>query len=248
MAGEIPVPGQSVLLITASRTTLEQMRRCLNRLGADTTMATTAVQAVEIAGRLRPGLALLDFALPGLTPFRLSLLRDGLDGRLILVVAGLGPGRFDFYPLFSGETHPDWPAMLAMLQSLGTLLRDGPPAGAAAGSMPLSDVLRLDGLVLDPMGYRVTLNGRPVDLTPSEFMVLWTLAAEPGRVLRRDELRDSLRRNGLSTHVHGRRVIDVHVTRLRQKLGQHWIETVRGVGYRLYSHIGKKQINMRGPS
>lgn len=227
------MPGTSVLLITASRATAEQMRRCLNRLGAETTVVTTAIQAIEMSGRLRPGLALLDFSLPGLTPFRLFVLRESLDGRLILFVAGPGPGRFDFYLLFSGEAHPDWPAMQAITQSLGVLLQAGPPSGAPP---PPPDVLRLGDLVVDPVGYRVTLDGRLVDLTPSEFMVLWTLAAEPGRVLRRDELRDSLRRNGLSTDVHGRRVIDVHVTRLRQKLGQHWIETVRGVGYRLYSH------------
>ncbi len=93
-------------------------------------------------------------------------------------------------------------------------------------------VIRLGPLALDIETYRVTANGRPLDLTFKEFELLRFLASRPGRVYTRPAL---LREVWGFDFYGGTRTVDVHVRRLRAKLGpehEQLIETVRGVGYR----------------
>jgi DNA-binding response OmpR family regulator len=93
-------------------------------------------------------------------------------------------------------------------------------------------ITRLGPLALDIDTYRVTASGRPLDLTYKEFELLRFLASNPGRVYTRPAL---LREVWGYDFYGGTRTVDVHVRRLRAKLGpehEHLIETVRGVGYR----------------
>jgi two-component system phosphate regulon response regulator PhoB len=87
------------------------------------------------------------------------------------------------------------------------------------------------GLVIDRRKHAVTLNGGPLDLTPSEFRLLETLMRQSGRAFDRSELIDSAL--GADTLVL-ERTIDVHIRSLRKKLGDcaDLIQTVRGIGYR----------------
>jgi DNA-binding response OmpR family regulator len=93
-------------------------------------------------------------------------------------------------------------------------------------------ILRLGPLAIDTERYRVTADGRPLDLTFKEFELLRFLVSRPGRVSTRPAL---LREVWGYDFYGGTRTVDVHVRRLRAKLGpehEHLIETVRGVGYR----------------
>jgi DNA-binding response OmpR family regulator len=93
-------------------------------------------------------------------------------------------------------------------------------------------VIRLGPLALDTDTYRVTAGGRPLDLTFKEFELLRFLASHPGRVFTRPAL---LREVWGYDFYGGTRTVDVHVRRLRAKLGpehEHLVETVRSVGYR----------------
>jgi DNA-binding response OmpR family regulator len=93
-------------------------------------------------------------------------------------------------------------------------------------------VIRLGPLAIDIETYRVSASGRPLDLTFKEFELLRFLASHPGRVSTRPTL---LREVWGYDFYGGTRTVDVHVRRLRAKLGpehEGWIETVRGVGYR----------------
>jgi DNA-binding response OmpR family regulator len=93
-------------------------------------------------------------------------------------------------------------------------------------------VVRLGPLSIDTDSYRVTADGRPVDLTFKEFELLRYLAERPGRVFTRPSL---LREVWGYDFYGGTRTVDVHIRRLRAKLGpeyEHLIETVRSVGYR----------------
>jgi DNA-binding response OmpR family regulator len=95
-----------------------------------------------------------------------------------------------------------------------------------------SNTVRLGALTLDKDSYRVTVHGRALDLTYKEFELLRYLAERPGRVRTRPGL---LREVWGYDFYGGTRTVDVHVRRLRAKLGpefEHLIETVRGVGYR----------------
>lgn len=93
-------------------------------------------------------------------------------------------------------------------------------------------VVHLGQVAIDTETYRVTAGGRPLDLTFKEFELLRYLALHPGRVSTRPAL---LREVWGYDFYGGTRTVDVHVRRLRAKLGpehEHLIETVRGVGYR----------------
>lgn len=92
-------------------------------------------------------------------------------------------------------------------------------------------VLSLHGLEIDRTNHVARLHGAPMDLTPTEFRMLWTLMSQPGRPFSRNELMETSRGEDANSL---ERTIDVHVRSLRKKMGDtaDMIETVRGVGYR----------------
>lgn len=105
---------------------------------------------------------------------------------------------------------------------------------------PPREVVRVGGLVVDPAARRVTLDGREVALTGYEFALLHALARRAGRVLAREQLMELA---GGSAEEAFDRSVDVHVSRLRQKLGDdprrpRLIKTVRGAGYLLAGEPG----------
>ena len=120
--------------------------------------------------------------------------------------------------VYPGAPAPELGVRIAMLRRR---------AGSGDGT-----VVRLGPLSIDTDTYRVTASGRPVDLTFKEFELLRYLAERPGRVFTRPSL---LREVWGYDFYGGTRTVDVHVRRLRAKLGpecEHLIETVRSVGYR----------------
>ena len=94
-----------------------------------------------------------------------------------------------------------------------------------------ADLVSRSGVTIDRIKHRVSLDGKTLDLTPSEFRLLDTMIRQPGRAFDRSELIDSAL--GADTLVL-ERTIDVHIRSLRKKLGERdlLIQTVRGVGYR----------------
>src|SRR5256885_7130962 len=100
---------------------------------------------------------------------------------------------------------------------------------------PPSETVTVGGLVLDPAKLTVTLGGKPIEVTAYEFSILRALAQRPGKVLSREQLLDLAKG---SADLSFDRSIDVHVSRLRAKLGDdsrspRILKTVRGVGYLL---------------
>ncbi|MCB9736453.1 MAG: response regulator transcription factor [Deltaproteobacteria bacterium] len=117
-----------------------------------------------------------------------------------------------------------------LVARIRAVLRRAAPAAATPAP---GDRLEADGLVIDRAARAVTLDGAPVDLTRFEFDLLVLLVAARGRVLTREHLFDRLKDGEFETFD---RSIDVHVSKLRQKLGDdprspRHIRTVRGVGY-----------------
>jgi len=97
-----------------------------------------------------------------------------------------------------------------------------------SGTVPLN----LHGLQIDRENFRFEVDGVEHELTPTEFRMLWTLMAQPGRPFSRSELMETARGDDANAL---ERTIDVHIRALRRKLGSkaNVIETVRGVGYRI---------------
>lgn len=142
----------------------------------------------------------------------------------VLVVAGrrhtadLGDGAFDDFLL-----SPIDPAEVAV--------RAGRLAATTAGTTP-DEVIVFKDLTLNLATYQATIGSHPVDLTFMEYELLRFFATNPGRVWSREQL---LSRVWGYDYFGGARTVDVHVRRLRAKLGEErapWITTVRSVGYR----------------
>ncbi|MCL4107055.1 UNVERIFIED_CONTAM: hypothetical protein GTU68_050286 [Idotea baltica] len=100
------------------------------------------------------------------------------------------------------------------------------------GGGETKSVIALHGIEIDRIQHVCRLNGTVLDLTPTEFKMLWTLASQPGRPFSRNELMDTSRGEDANAL---ERTIDVHVRSLRKKMGESadLVETVRGIGYRL---------------
>jgi DNA-binding response OmpR family regulator len=184
-----------------------------------------------------PALVVLDVMLPeidglavleairriGDTPVVMLSARGTADDR----IAGLAGGADDYV------AKPFSPAEL-VLRVTRVLERAGRGAAAAAP-------LWLGDLEVDEARHLATVAGRPVDLTATEFRLLAAIVAAEGRVLTRERLLDVV--YGLLGDEVLERTIDVHVGRLREKLGDaavgsRYVVTVRGVGYRAGSGTG----------
>ena len=119
-----------------------------------------------------------------------------------------------------------------LLQRIKTILRR-----QERGKNVGLEVVDRSGIVVDRVKHRVTVQGRTLDLTPSEFRLLDTLIRQPGRAFGRNELIDAAL--GADTLVL-ERTIDVHIRSLRKKLDTmaDTIQTVRGIGYRFKETAG----------
>jgi two-component system alkaline phosphatase synthesis response regulator PhoP len=92
-----------------------------------------------------------------------------------------------------------------------------------------SKVVEVDGLIIDPEKFIVQLEGKEILLAKKEFELLHLLASRPGRVFLRNEILSQVWGNDV---IVGDRTIDVHIRKIRQKLGVDCITTVKGVGYK----------------
>lgn len=180
-----------------------------------------------------PDLVLLDLMLPGLDGIEVCRKLKGADSTrdipIIMVTAkeeesdvvlGLGVGADDYV------TKPFSPK--EVVARVKAILRRGP----VRGNEESLDRIMVGELSIDPVCHEVSVKGRQLELTPTEFRLLYHLASHPGRVFRRQDLLDSV--VGKDAVVIDR-TIDVHVNALRRKLGRNrgLIETVRGIGYKL---------------
>lgn len=184
-----------------------------------------SVAAVRDVLALRPDILLIDAAEnPGQGHAVLRAVREREVGPpTIVVIERRDLERFPWETLADELLYPGAPEPEIRIRL--TMLRRR--AGGGEGS-----VVRLGPLVLDVDSYAVTVAGRPLDLTYKEFELLRFLAEHAGRVFTRPTL---LREVWGYDFYGGTRTVDVHVRRLRAKLGpehEALVETVRGVGYR----------------
>ena len=198
--------------------------------------ADSGEQALEHVSRLHPDLILLDIMLPGMDGHEVCriLRRDQGSGEIPIimmtakgeetdVVVGLDLGADDYI------TKPFSPNVLVS-RVKAVLRRKVKEANSA--SPERSAVKTIHDLAIDPGRHEVTVAGKPVNLTPTEFAILELLAKKAGWVFTRQQIIDAVR--GYD-YLLTPRAIDVQIFGLRKKLGQtgNKIETVRGIGYRL---------------
>jgi two-component system phosphate regulon response regulator PhoB len=226
------VASPKVLVVEDEESILELIRDSIGREGFAVATATSGEDALAAVRDESPDVILLDLMLPGISglevcrrlksqpatadiPVLMLSARDGESD----VIAGLEIGADDYL------TKPFSPRILAARLRAALRRREG-------GASPAERTqVSAGGVALDRERREVTVDGVRVELTYTEFEILWLLAATPGRVFTRPRIVESAR--GADAGI-TERAVDVAIVRLRRKLGPaaSRIETVRGVGYR----------------
>ncbi|MBD0690264.1 response regulator transcription factor [Streptomyces sp. CBMA123] len=243
-----------ILLVEDDEVIREATRMALERYGFPVTTAADGLEGLEAFHAVRPDLLLLDVMLPLLDGVglcrrireesQLPILMMSARTDPVDVVSGLEAGADDYVvkPFESA-------VLVARIRTVLRRVRVAPPAEAAP-AVPASQVAQVaqsgpdtppaaeaatavrhfDGLQVDTDSMEVRVDGRLVPLTPTELRLLLEFTTAPGIVLERSALLERVwdYEWGADT-----RVVDVHVQRLRAKIGSGRIETVRGFGYKL---------------
>ena len=213
------------------------VRMYLERAGYRVIDATDGRSALSAIALEAPALVVLDVMLPevdGLSVLR-ALRRTDETPVIVLSargmtddrIAGLTAGADDYLP------KPFSPAelVLRVQRILARAAATGAPGASAKQTEPISHA----DLVVDRSRHEVRIDGRLIALTAVEFRLLVTLLEADGRVLTRDQLLDAVYGHDEAEVLD--RTVDVHIGRLREKLGDdaerpRYVATVRGVGYR----------------
>ena len=206
------------------------LKSYLTQEGFDVVTANDGQEALYVARHEKPNLIILDLMMPemGGYEFIRSYNREADTPVVILTakidendkVLGLELGADDYV------TKPFSPRELTA--RVRAVLR------RAEKQTTAQEILRMGAIELDWAGHITTVNGQVVELTPSEFTLLGTLMATPGRVFSRLELLDRLQGTAYEGY---ERTIDVHIRNLRSKIEPDagnpvYIETIYGAGYR----------------
>jgi DNA-binding response OmpR family regulator len=222
----------SILIVEDDKKTASLIALYLEREGFQTITAYDGQEALEHAYRNKPSLVILDLMLPSVDGWEVCRqLRKSSDVPVLMLtargdevdrVSGLTLGADDYV------VKPFSPREL--VARVKAILRRG------RFIQPKDDkILSHEGLEVNPEKYEVTVQGKPVPLTPHEFRLLQALIKAPGRVFTRAELLGCLYPRHEAVVID--RVVDVHVGNLRQKIEKdpsspRYILTVRGIGYK----------------
>jgi two-component system phosphate regulon response regulator PhoB len=203
----------------------------LAKEGYRVTTAANGRDALRAAREERPDLVVLDLMLPGVSGFDvLAELRRREEtkelGVILLTARKEEPDRIKGLSLGADDYIPKPFSPQELVLRVGAVLRRLAAPAVAAGRL-----VAAGPIVLDRSAHRVTVNGAEVDLTATEFKLLGTLIEREGRVQSRAQLLETVWQAQPDIQT---RTVDMHVQRLRQKLGKagDYIETVRGAGYR----------------
>lgn len=217
---------ETVLIIDDEEDIRDILAYNLKKEGFAVHTAQNGVDGIALAKSLLPDVVLLDVMMPEMDGIEVcEILRNGADTKNLRIcfltarsedysqIAGLDAGADDYV------AKPIKPKVL--ISRLKALMR--------RNSDVVAEVKSEDGLVIDREKYIVTKDGEPIHLPRKEFELLALLASKPEKVFDRDVILKSVWGDGV---VVGDRTIDVHVRKLREKIGDEHIKTVKGVGYK----------------
>ena len=217
-----------VLVVDDEEPILELLKYNLEKAGYAVETATDGLKALETAKKFLPDLVLLDIMMPvmdGVETCRRIRETPEIQKTFVIFltarseeyseVAAFDVGADDYI------TKPIKPR--ALLSRINAFFRRDPRMASP------SKLIEVDGLKINRTSYTVTVKGREVSLPKKEFELLFYLAQNPNQVFSRDDL---LRHIWGSDVYVVARTVDVHIRKVREKIGEDYITTVKGVGYK----------------
>lgn len=220
---------KKILLIDDEHDILEILSYNLEKEGYLVYTADNGVDGVEIAKKIVPDLVLLDVMMPqkdGIETCKELRSIDKLDNTLIVFLSARAE---EFSQLAGYEAGAnDYVVKVikpkVLISKINALLQLANKAEQSA------QILQIGSLSIDKDSFQVVKGGKSFVLPRKEFDLLYLLASNVEKVFKREEILEKVWGNDV---VVGERTIDVHIRRLREKLGDHSIQTLKGVGYKL---------------
>src|SRR5687767_4176756 len=217
-----------VLVVDDEEPILELLKYNLEKSGYEVKTAIDGSKAVEIAKKFIPDLVLLDIMMPKM---------DGVETcRLIREIPEMQKAFVVFLTARSEEysevaafdvgaddyiTKPIKPR--ALMSRISALFRRD------SKKTPPSSLITIGDLTIDRVSYTIKINNREINLPKKEFELLYFLAQNPNKVFSREDLLQNIW--GSDVYVLAR-TVDVHIRKVREKIGEDYITTVKGVGYK----------------
>ncbi len=215
-----------ILLVDDEPDILEIISYTLKSDGYLVFTAENGIKAIELAKKVKPQLIILDVMMPEMDGIEACeiIRNDSEIGNSLIVflsargedysqIAGFNAGADDYI------TKPIKPKVLK--SKIKSLLR--------RLSQEERDLIKIGSLIIDRSGYKVSLNGKDISLPRKEFELLFLLCSKPEKVFKREFILESVWGKDV---VVGDRTIDVHIRKLREKIGDSYFKTVKGVGYK----------------
>jgi len=220
-----------ILLVDDEPDILEFVGFNLRKEGYQVFTTGNGKKAIELAREIQPHLIMLDVMMPdldGIETCREIRATEGLKNVVITFLTARGEDYSQIAGFDAGAddyiTKPIKPRVL--ISRVNALLRRYNVTSSGTGEQ---NRITIGDLVIDREAYIVTYEGNEFQLPKKEFELLALLASKPGKVYSRDKI---LKKVWGDDVVVGDRTIDVHIRKLREKLGDRYIKTVKGVGYK----------------
>ena len=218
---------QHILIVEDDFDIQELLQNFLHEAGYEVDIASDGVEALSLFANGKYDLILLDIMLPKIDGYGVcELIRKQSDIPIIMLTAlsneedqikGLDLQVDDYI------TKPF--SMPILIRKIAAVLRR-----SSQGTVESYQIITYGDLILNCDGYTATMNGNTFELTQKEFEILRELLTHQGRILTRQNLLDKLWRYDFYGD---ERVVDTHIKNLRKKLGIDFIQTIRGVGYKI---------------
>ncbi|MEA5460053.1 response regulator transcription factor [Arcicella sp. LKC2W] len=225
MANALPTP--KILLVDDDPDIIELLEYNLNKEGFETASASDGLQALEVAKDFKPDLILLDVMMPrqdGIeTARQIRQISEFKDTYILFLtaraeeyteVAAFDVGADDYI------VKPIKPR--ALVSRIKAILRRD------TQQVESDSLIEIGVLTINRTNYSVINNGNPLVMPKKEFELLYFLAKHPNKVFNRDELLEKVW--GVDVYV-VERTVDVHIRKLREKIPEQYIKTLKGVGY-----------------
>jgi len=219
---------QKVLVVDDEEPILELLKYNLEKQGYEVRIAANGNEAVEIAKKFHPDLVLLDIMMPkmdGVETCRLLRANTDLQNTFIVFLTARAEEYSEIAAFDVGADDyilkPIKPR--ALMSRISALFRRESKKKSPTAQITIGE------LIIDRTSYTIKIGGKEVNLPKKEFELLFFLAQNPNKVFSRDDLLQNIW--GSDVYVLAR-TVDVHIRKVREKIGEDYITTVKGVGYK----------------
>lgn len=216
-----------ILLVDDEPDIIEILRFNLEQEGYKICIANDGQEAIKVAAKEHPHLIIMDVMMPNLDGIEACehLRKDSRFADTIIMFLTARGEDYSYVAAFDAGaddyvTKPIKPKVL--ISKVKGLLRRFKDNDS-------NNVLAFDGLIIDRDSYKVTFNRKELSLPKKEFELLYLLASVSGKVFNRELIMEKVWGGDV---IVGDRTIDVHIRKLREKIGDQYFKTVKGIGYK----------------